>query len=108
MAANNFTFADDVLAGTVSYWKEQGWPVEVIEKDHYRCSSLFVTFSHVQHSAKILQDNAVFTSIKYFGHEWKYDAQEGLLVLAKKSPSAGVCLKVCVRLCCNMFCCAYR
>jgi len=37
------------------------------------------------YSAKILTDNDVFNTIKFFKHEWKWDEEEGLLVMHKKS-----------------------
>lgn len=40
------------------------------------------------YSAKILQDNKIFQSIKFYGHTWKWDEDEGLIILYQRLPDS--------------------
>jgi hypothetical protein len=69
-----YTFSPEELKETYSVWKKEGWPLKLLQRDHY--------------SAKILQDNGIFKSIKLYGHTWKWDEDEGLIILYKKDKTA--------------------
>jgi len=66
----DFTFKTEDFKHALDLWHKEGWPVQLLMRDHY--------------SAKILMDNDVFNSIKFFKHEYKWDEEEGLLVMHKK------------------------
>eukprot|EP01116_Phalansterium_solitarium_P020967 TRINITY_DN6369_c0_g1_i3.p1 TRINITY_DN6369_c0_g1~~TRINITY_DN6369_c0_g1_i3.p1 ORF type:complete len:603 (+),score=140.14 TRINITY_DN6369_c0_g1_i3:80-1810(+) len=55
-------------------WETNGWPSQIIDVD--------------PRSAKILHDNDIFNLIKFFRHDWKWDPEDGLVVLQKKSVKA--------------------
>ena len=54
-------------------WTKNKWPESYLETDHY--------------GSKLLIDNNIFGLVKFYKHEFKYDEEDGLLILQKKSKS---------------------
>lgn len=74
--STNFTFTPEEFNERLDTWHQEGWPVQLLIRDHF--------------SAKVLEDNGVFSSIKFYKHEWKWDEEEGLLLLHKQTPNSEV------------------
>ena len=66
-----FKFEPEVFKKNLALWHKEGWPVQFLLRDHY--------------GAKLLQDNNVFQLIKFFNHQWKWNEDDGLLILHKKT-----------------------
>ena len=49
-----------------SLWKQNKWPLQFLERD--------------EKSARFFVDNGIFQSMQFFGHEWQWDDQLGLLI----------------------------
>lgn len=69
--SSSFSYDPSELKAVSELWAKEGWPIQLLDRDQY--------------SAKILKDNDVFNTIKFFKHEWKWDDEDGLLILSKKT-----------------------
>jgi len=67
----DFTFTPEQLKSNLALWHREGWPVKLLSKDHY--------------GAKLLQDNEIFNLMRFFKHEVKWDEEDELLILHKKT-----------------------
>ncbi len=64
----------------VARWKREGWPYQELLKD--------------EKSARLLQDNGIFTCMKVYGHEWKWDEETKSLFLPVYDPSSPYKMKL--------------
>ena len=77
-------------------WMQERWPIQFLTRDHY--GNLFLKFQTIinlpffctnslikKTGAKVLYDNQVFLLIETYGHQWKWDDQEGLSILFKRN-----------------------
>jgi hypothetical protein len=67
-----FQYSPEEFQSTMARWVAEGYPVQFLLRDH--------------HGAKILIDNMVLPLMEFYGHEWKWDEENGLSILFKATP----------------------
>ncbi|KAL0487307.1 hypothetical protein AKO1_012195 [Acrasis kona] len=58
---------DKELKKVHNRWVQEGWPVQLLQSDPV--------------GARVLQDNALFSSAKFHNHKWEWDPNDGLIIL---------------------------
>jgi hypothetical protein len=66
-----FQLSKAAHARMLSDWHAKGWPLQLLLRDHF--------------SAKVLEDNGIFTLMERFGHKYHWTDEEGLVVRCKRS-----------------------
>jgi len=66
----NFKFSSEEFQNYFNKWYKNEWPISFLIRDHY--------------SSKIFEDNKLFELIKFYKHNWKWNEEEGLIILFKK------------------------
>eukprot|EP01114_Cavostelium_apophysatum_P017235 TRINITY_DN5071_c0_g1_i1.p1 TRINITY_DN5071_c0_g1~~TRINITY_DN5071_c0_g1_i1.p1 ORF type:complete len:622 (-),score=169.20 TRINITY_DN5071_c0_g1_i1:42-1907(-) len=71
----SFRFSSEELERRRILWEEQGWPISLLERDHF--------------TAKVFEDNSLFDKFKFYGHQppesSRSRSEHSVLVLYKKS-----------------------
>ena len=62
-----YQFSPEDFQWHLTKWVTEGWPVQFLVRDHY--------------GAKVFYDNGVFSLMEFYGHEWKWDDENGLSIL---------------------------
>jgi len=66
----NFQFSSTEFRYMLAKFVKEGWPVQFLLRDHY--------------GAKVFFDNQVFQLIEFYGHHYKWDEDQGLILMVKR------------------------